>query len=126
MTIESSVALGVIPSIVQLSLMHWLPESPRVVLLRGQTDKATETLKKIYKGASPQVIDLKLRVIEAHVAETTRLQREFNFKDRSKKLWTHKPYRRAIIAICGVQAFGQLTGYNSLLYYSGTIFGLLG
>ena len=120
------VALGVIPSIVQLSLMHWLPESPRVMLLRGQDDKAVATLAKIYKGASPQVLDLKLRVIQAHVNETTRLQREFNFKQRSMKLLTHKPYRRAIIAVCGVQAFGQLTGYNSLLYYSGTIFGLLG
>ena len=106
--------------------MHWLPESPRVMLLRGQTDQAVVTLSKIYKGASPEVLALKLRVIQAHVTETTRLQREFTFKQRSMKLWTHKPYRRAIIAVCGVQAFGQLTGYNSLLYYSGTIFGLLG
>lgn len=32
--------LGVVPSIVQLCLMHYLPESPRVFTLRGQDDKA--------------------------------------------------------------------------------------
>ncbi|RSH91581.1 hypothetical protein EHS25_009880 [Saitozyma podzolica] len=117
---------GVIPSIVQLCLMHWLPESPRVLLLRDRRDAANATLARIYSNATPEILALKLRVLEEHARETTRLEREFTFVERSKKLWTHKPYRRAIIAVCGVQAFGQLTGYNSLLYYSGTVFSLLG
>jgi SP family myo-inositol transporter-like MFS transporter 13 len=54
------------------------------------------------------------------------MQREYSLKERTKRFWTHKPYRRAIICVSGVQAFGQLTGFNTLLYYSGTIFGLLG
>ncbi|WVW85198.1 hypothetical protein I302_107236 [Kwoniella bestiolae CBS 10118] len=118
-------ALGVIPSLVQLALMHWLPESPRVLLLRGQTDQAKDTLRTIYKGASEEVIDFKLQVTQQYVTATT-VMREFSIWAQLKKYWSHKPYRRAIIAVSGVQAFGQLTGFNTLLYYSGNIFGLLG
>lgn len=103
-TLTSEVGLGVVPSCLQLCLMHFLPESPRVLILRGQQDRAKATLQRIYKGASDEVID---------------------FKQRVAKYWSHKPYRRAIIAVSGVQAFGQLTGFNTR-YYSSTIFGLLG
>lgn len=115
-----------VPSVVQLCLLHFLPESPRVLLLRGDTDKARATIATIYKGASSDIIDFKLRVVEHYVEATTTLQRQYSFTERAKKYWTHKPYRRAIIAVSGVQAFGQLTGFNTLLYYSGQIFGLLG
>ncbi|WVO22870.1 uncharacterized protein IAS62_004213 [Cryptococcus decagattii] len=119
-------ALGVVPSVVQLCLMHYLPESPRVLVLRGKEDEARACLKKIYGTATDDIIDLKLRIVKQYVAATTIMQRDLSFTERAKKYWTHKPYRRAIISVSGVQAFGQLTGFNTLLYYSGTIFGLLG
>ncbi|GIJ90324.1 hypothetical protein Asppvi_009278 [Aspergillus pseudoviridinutans] len=118
--------LGVVPSLVQLALMHKLPESPRVLILRGQDDKAREVLKTIYKFASPEIIELKLRIVKDHIAATTALQRSTTFWQRSKKLWTHKPYRRSIFTVSFIQVFGQFTGYNTLLYYAGTLFGLLG
>ena len=119
-------ALGVIPSLIQLTLMHWLPESPRVMILRGREDVARETYKRIYSKATPEVIELKLRVAKMYVEATTQMQRGMSFWGRTKRLWTHKPYRRAIITVSGLQAFGQLTGFNTLLYYSGTLFGLFG
>ncbi|KAF7168734.1 hypothetical protein CNMCM5623_001640 [Aspergillus felis] len=103
-----------------------LPESPRVLILRGQDDKAREVLKTIYKFASPEIIELKLRIVKDHIAATTALQRSTTFWQRSKKLWTHKPYRRSIFTVSFIQVFGQFTGYNTLLYYAGTLFGLLG
>lgn len=118
--------LGVVPSLLQLSLMHWLPESPRVLILRDQHEKALETLKQIYQYASPETLELKLQVIKGHVAATTVLQRSSTFWERSKKLWLHKPYRRSILVVSMIQVFGQFTGYNTLLYYAGTLFGLLG
>lgn len=120
------VGLGVIPSVLQLVLVHWLPESPRVLILRGQDDKARAAIRRIYRDASENIIDLKLRIIQEYIHHTTVMQREFSLTQRVKRFWTHKPYRRAIICVSGVQAFGQLTGFNTLLYYSGTIFGLLG
>ncbi|KAJ6090415.1 hypothetical protein N7486_009230 [Penicillium sp. IBT 16267x] len=96
--------LGVVPSLLQLALMHKLPESPRVLILRDQDDKAREVLQTTYKYASPEIIELKLQI----------------------KLWTHKPYLRSIFTVSFIQDFGQFTGYNTLLYYAGTLFGLLG
>lgn len=118
--------LGVVPSLLQLALMHKLPESPRVLILRDQDDKAREVLKTIYKFASPEIIELKLRIVKDHIAATTALQRSTTFWQRSKKLWIHKPYRRSIFTVSLIQVFGQFTGYNTLLYYAGTLFGLLG
>lgn len=54
------------------------------------------------------------------------MQRQYSFKERTARYWSHKPYRRAIICVSAVQAFGQLTGFNTLLYYSGSIFNSLG
>jgi SP family myo-inositol transporter-like MFS transporter 13 len=54
------------------------------------------------------------------------MQRSATFWERSRRLWTHKPYRRSILTVSMIQVFGQFTGYNTLLYYAGTLFGLLG
>lgn len=89
--------LGVVPSLLQLRLMHWLPESPRVLILRGQHDKALEVLKQIYQYASPEILELKLRVIKEHVTATTVMQSSSSFWQRFMRLWTHEPYCRSIL-----------------------------
>ncbi|KAK6909914.1 hypothetical protein I203_103940 [Kwoniella mangroviensis CBS 8507] len=119
-------ALGVVPSIVQLCLMHWLPESPRVSILKGRTDEARATMRKVYQDAPEAQIDFKIRVAEEYVAATTKLQRDLTLSQRVSKIWKTKAYRRPIITVSGLQFFGQLTGFNALLYYAGTLFGLLG
>ena len=119
-------AIGVVPSLIQLTAMHWLPESPRVLILRGQDDRARSVLGKIYSRASPNILDLKFKVIKLHVAASSALGNNLSFFGRLKKVWTHKPYRRSILCVCMIQVFGQFTGYNTLLYYAGNLFGLLG
>lgn len=96
------------------------------MILRGDEDDARKTFRRIYKKATPEVIELKLRVARLYVEATTQMQRNLSFWNRTKKLWTHKPYRRALITVSGMQMFGMLSGFNSLLYYSGTLFGLFG
>lgn len=106
--------------------MHWLPESPRVLILRGQNDQARQVLRKVYQNAPEKMIDFKLRVAEEYVAATTKLQRTQSRGQRIKQLWTNKAYRRSLICVSGLQFFGQMNGFNTLLYYAGTLFGLLG
>ena len=118
--------LGVVPSLIQLGLMHWLPESPRVLIMRGQDDQAMAILRRIYGSASEEILQLKLLIIRNNVEASTQMQRTMSFWTRTKRLWTHKPYRRPIIAVSGLNMFTQLTGFNVFLYYSGTLFGLLG
>lgn len=91
-------------------MLHWLPESPRVLLLRGEVEQAKDVYRVIYKDASEEIIDLKMMVTQHYIEMTTKLQMEYTFAQRVRKYWTHLPYRRAIIAVSGVQAFGQLTG----------------
>lgn len=119
-------ALGVVPSILQLCMMHFLPESPRVMIVRGKDKEALDIFHKIYSKATPEILDLKFSLAKSYVAATTEMQQRYSFVTRSKRLWTHKPYRRAIISVSGLQIICQLTGFNTLLYYSGTLFGLLG
>ncbi|WVQ67493.1 uncharacterized protein L199_005693 [Kwoniella botswanensis] len=119
-------ALGVVPSVVQLGLMHWLPESPRVLILRNRKEDARQVMRKIYEHASDAQIEFKLRVAEEYVAATTKLQRQMTLSQRLHKIWATKAYRRPIITVSGLQFFGQLCGFNALLYYAGTLFGLLG
>ncbi|WVW79044.1 hypothetical protein I302_101007 [Kwoniella bestiolae CBS 10118] len=110
-------ALGVVPSMIQLSLMHYLPESPRVLLLRGKDDEAAAILSQIYVKATPEILDLKLSVARTYVEATTSMQRELTLVERAKRLWTHKPYRRAIIA---VTAAGLIpSGINALMVFIG-------
>lgn len=106
--------------------MHRLPESPRVLVLRGQDDKAREVLQTIYKFATPEVIELKLTLIKNTIAASTDWKKNATLPQRVKILWNHKPYRRSIFTVSMVQVFGQFTGFNTLLYYAGTLFGLLG
>lgn len=74
-----------IPSVLQLVLVHWLPESPRVLILRGQDDKARAAIRRIYRDASENIIDLKLRIIQEYIHHTTIMQREFSLTQRVKR-----------------------------------------
>lgn len=102
--------------------MHFLPESPRILAARGHKDQARAVLRKVYSGASDEIIELKLRILDVSTAEMTKLNNQYSLRQRITILWTHKPYRRAILAVSGIQAFGQLTGYNSLVRSSLLLF----
>ncbi|OWZ49812.1 MFS transporter, SP family, solute carrier family 2 (myo-inositol transporter), member 13 [Cryptococcus neoformans 125.91] len=119
-------ALGVVPSVLQLLLFHYLPESPRILILKGDTDRARTVFQSIYPTATRDMIDYKFRVAQEYVAATTALQSETTFWERVKKVWKTGSYRRSITTVSVLQAAGQLCGFNTLLYYAGTLFGLLG
>ncbi|OWZ45325.1 MFS transporter, SP family, solute carrier family 2 (myo-inositol transporter), member 13 [Cryptococcus neoformans c45] len=119
-------ALGAVPSLLQLLLFHYLPESPRILILKGDTEGARTVFQRIYPTATSEMIEYKFRVAHEYIAATTALQLRTTFWERVKKVWKTGSYRRSIIAVSALQAAGQLTGFNTLLYYAGTLFGLLG
>ena len=89
---------------------HWLPESPRVLILRQKDEQAKEVLHKVYPFADDEIIDLKLLVIKQNIEATTRISRSLNLRQRTARVWTHKPFRRSIFTVCLIQVFGQFTG----------------
>ncbi|OXB33635.1 hypothetical protein LQV05_001628 [Cryptococcus neoformans] len=119
-------ALGAVPSLFQLILFHYLPESPRILILRGQTDRARHVFSRIYPNATPEMIDYKFRVAQEYVAATTALQSGTTYWQRTETLFTKGSYRRSIATVSLIQMAGQLSGFNTLLYYAGTLFSLLG
>nr|KIR83487.1 hypothetical protein I308_06149 [Cryptococcus tetragattii IND107] len=79
-------ALGATPSLFQLILFHYLPESPRILILRGQTDRARHVFGRIYPKATPEMIHYKVRVAEEYVTATTALQSGTTYWQRTKTL----------------------------------------
>ncbi|KAL9709157.1 hypothetical protein Ac2012v2_007510 [Leucoagaricus gongylophorus] len=117
------VGLGAIPGGIQFLLLFLLPESPRVLLHKGNTSAARDVMRKIYAYAKPEDIDLKVRVLDAAVQQSIHITRTTTFYDRSKSMLVN---RRALVIGCGMQAFQQLCGFNTLMYYSATLFAEIG
>ncbi|KAG8885479.1 myo-inositol transporter [Tulasnella sp. 332] len=120
------VGIGAIPAALQLFLLPLLPESPRILLRRGERDVAYGNLAKIYPYASPDQIERRLKLMEDSVKESIRITETTTFGERFLSIFSVPSNRRALIVACGLQAFQQLCGFNTLMYYSATLFKSIG
>ncbi|KAK0199325.1 general substrate transporter [Desarmillaria ectypa] len=120
------VGLGAIPAGLQLLFLLFLPESPRIMLLRGDLLAAQKIMTKIYALAKPSDVELKVKVLQASVKRSVEITRSTTFMHRFTSMLTNPVYRRALIVGCGLQAFQQLCGFNTLMYYSATLFASIG
>ncbi|RKF62918.1 Myo-inositol transporter 1 [Erysiphe neolycopersici] len=120
------VGLAAAPAILLACLLPFLPESPRQLLLHQKIEDASKVLQQIFPNASSEQIQHKIRHISAHVKLANELQ------DGKSKWWTFKQLfvvpanLRATAAACGVMALSQFTGFNNLMYYSATLFSVIG
>jgi SP family myo-inositol transporter-like MFS transporter 13 len=119
-------AIGIVPAVIQGAAIHFLPESPRYDLLRGRKTAARSTLDRIYNSATERYIDLKMHALEETVAISAQFQRDNTTLQVWKKVATIGKYRRPAITALGVGIFQQLCGFNTLMYYSATIFAMAG
>lgn len=132
------VGLSLIPSVSQMAIFVFMPESPRYLVSRGKTDAAKAVLKKIYKGATDEQAAAKVAEITSDVpvsAVTSSDNVPYKKKVRSAiisfnhnlhELFTKPANLRGLIIIVTLQALQQFSGWNSLLYYSGTMFESVG
>ncbi|SJX64935.1 probable ITR2-myo-inositol transporter [Sporisorium reilianum f. sp. reilianum] len=112
------IALGCFPPIVQIFGIHFfMSESPRYLIKQRRDDEATRTLARIYPLATPEQIKAKIDVLKKHIqVEDTPLTQ------RISKVWTDLPTRRAVFLTSSNLLAQQLSGFNSLMYFSSTIF----
>ncbi|KAK4701669.1 hypothetical protein P7C70_g4564, partial [Phenoliferia sp. Uapishka_3] len=115
-------AISLVPATFQAALIHFLPESPRYDLMNGRKDAAVKTLRLVYKGASDEMIEWKLQGMTETVRLSKVFQERWPLAQRLSIIAKTGAYRRPTIIACGLMAFQQLCGFNSLLYYSATIF----
>ncbi|KAF8179882.1 general substrate transporter [Pholiota molesta] len=120
------VGLGAVPAAMQFVFLFFLPESPRILLRRGDKDAARAIMKKIYAFAKPEELDLKLKVLQVTVRISVEITETTTFMHRFKSMVLDPVNRRALIVGCGMQAFQQLCGFNTLMYYSATLFKEIG
>ncbi|KAN0136498.1 MFS sugar transporter [Lactarius tabidus] len=118
--------LGTIPAGLQLIFLFFLPESPRILLKRGHVDQARDVLSKIYAHASPNHLDFKVMVLQAAVKQSVEIVQTTTFLERFRSILFVPVNRRALIVACGLQFAQQACGFNTLMYYSATLFKEIG
>lgn len=114
----------VFPSIIQLTFIWWIPESPRWLISKDRADEALNMLSKYH--ADGNVNDPTVQFEYAEIRETLRL--EFLYRKSSRYIDFIKTkgnrYRFAIIVSLGF--FSQWSGNGILSYYSNIIYNSVG
>lgn len=120
------VGLSLIPPFLQMVSFMFLPDTPRFYLLKGKHDSAKKTLLKIYPDVDEHLIDAK-------ISELDRINKAVPGDSHFKKTWnavkeihTVPSNFRALVITCGMQGIQQFLSWNSLMYFSATIFQTVG
>ncbi|KAI0767303.1 general substrate transporter [Fomes fomentarius] len=120
------VGLGAVPASLQFVFLFFLPESPRIMIRRDNFEAARATMAKIYAHATPEQIDLKVKMLSAAVRQSVEITKSTTLLQRLRLILSNPINRRALVVGCGLQAFQQLCGFNTLMYYSATLFKEIG
>jgi SP family myo-inositol transporter-like MFS transporter 13 len=83
-------------------------------------------IQSIFPHGTPEQVQQKIKHITAHVAEAKCIKEGKGNLWLLKQLYVVPGNLRALIAACGLMAISQLGGFNSLMYYSSTLFALVG
>lgn len=138
------VGLGCVPAAVQLVFLLFMPETPRWLVKAGHKERARRILSRVYGDddaytAREVMHDIETEILAAEQAEAGTDSSPAATNDSSRKaswlanlsstmteLLRTPGHRRALTIACFLQGLQQLCGFNSLMYFSATIFAMLG
>ncbi|XP_067935348.1 proton myo-inositol cotransporter-like isoform X2 [Watersipora subatra] len=115
--------LAATPAIVQFFGFIFMPESPRWLVSQGKDQEAIRVLQRL-RGTLD--VNDEYNGIKAACDEETRCKEVLGNQFIGKKVWDSLPVRRALIIGCMLQLFQQITGINTVMYYSATIISMAG
>lgn len=134
------VGIGAIPAVIQIFMITLMPETPRYLARAGQEEKARQILRKVYRNTTPNLtytVDTTLGAIKKEIMEEEEAAASLKstsaptttaslFTATLSSLLFHPPHARALTIACLLQGLQQACGFNSLMYFSATIFSELG
>ncbi|CAG8492747.1 3671_t:CDS:10 [Ambispora leptoticha] len=111
------VGVSAFPAIIQLFGMAFVPESPRYLVRNAKPEQAKNVLRRIYPNAPQTFLDEEIAAIQDTLVEVTTSSYAELFR---------YPNTRPMIIACGLQAIQQLSGFDTAMYYAGTIMKMAG
>lgn len=120
------VGISIIPPVIQFASFLFLPDTPRFLVMKGKFDLAAKVINRIYNGATPELVEEKIRELQIANSEIPGRSVLQRYKYSLIKIHTVPSNFRALFLACALQAIQQFTGFNSLMYFSATIFKAIG
>ena len=106
-------ACGLIPGLILLIGMLFMPFSPRWLILKHKTDKATQVLQKVRGTTNVQ-------------SEVSEIQETAKTETKGLSQFKSSYLKYPLIVGVGLAIFQQITGVNTIIYYAPTIFQFAG
>ncbi|BEJ11126.1 hypothetical protein CspHIS471_0105480 [Cutaneotrichosporon sp. HIS471] len=121
------VGLGALPAAVQLASLGFLPESPRILLLRGDTRAVERVLARVYPLATKGDVARKVEIMARAVAQSVEIEKTTTMRQRAASLFRVGAYRRALVIGCGLQALQQASAsiFAAMGFKNATATGLI-
>lgn len=123
---RATVGIGAAPAILLAGLLTLCPESPRQLVSHGKSDEASVVLKRIYPTSTEEQRRAKIMSIEMSIHEATQTMVADSIFKTLGRIFTTASTFRAVFTACTIMAISQLSGFNTLMYYSATLFKIVG
>ncbi|KAH7132465.1 general substrate transporter [Dendryphion nanum] len=123
---RATVGIGAAPAILLAILLMWCPESPRQLVSHGKSEEAEQVLLRIYPTSTHEQRQAKIASIELSIHEATQTMVDDSIVKTLGRIFTTPATGRAVLTACIIMAISQLSGFNTLMYYSATLFKIVG
>lgn len=112
--------LAAFPAIVQFIGFLFLPESPRWLFAKNREDRGLAVLRRIRNSD----VAAEAQEIRKNIAEDTAATNSEQYL--IIRMLGDSTVRKALVVGCGLQLFQQISGINTVMYYSATIIKMSG
>ena len=128
--------VSAIPAVIQFFGFVAMPESPRYLVQKGERSKfdMTRVDTTFFPGKHSEALDVLKRIRHPHDDISDELEEMRVSTNRNaastdatfRQIWRHKQVRKALMVGGALQLFQQLSGINTVMYYSASIVQMAG